>query len=355
MKTTKKGLKVGIIGCGRVTEMRHLPVLSEIPDIEVAALADSDPERLEIIGRKFGISSMFREFRQLVSQPDLDIVAVCVPANCHAEVAIEALQEGKHLFIEKPLALSLDDCDAIIEKVRPGQHALVGFNLRHHRLVWQAQKFISERLIGPIEAIRSIHTSFHSTVPTWRERRRTGGGVLFEQAVHHIDLWRFLLQKEVREVYAVARSYEWEDLSATIIAQMEGGIVISAVFCEQTSAANELEIIGRKGKLFISGYRFDGLRFEPFSGNPGSLSSRIHEITHTLKNVPVAISSINRKGEHHSTFREEWRHFCQVVRGEAEPKCTLEDGRRAVQVVLAAAESDRIGRPVKVMEAPASV
>jgi predicted dehydrogenase len=136
---------------------------------------------------------------------------------------------------------------------------------------------------------------------------------------------------------------------------MEDGIVISAVFCEQTSAANEIEIIGRKGKLFISGYRFDGLRFEPFSSHPGSLSSRVHEITRTLKNVPMAISSINRKGEHHSTFREEWRHFCQVVRGEAEPKCTLEDGRRAVQVVLATAESDRIGRPVKVMKAPTTV
>ncbi|OEU63012.1 MAG: hypothetical protein BBJ57_11460, partial [Desulfobacterales bacterium PC51MH44] len=342
----KKDLKVGIIGCGRVTEMRHLPVLLEIPGVEVVALADSDSGRLEIVGRKFGISLRFGEFEQLVAQPDLDIVAVCVPANYHAEVAIAALDKGKHLFIEKPLALTLDDCDAIIEKVRPGQHAIVGFNLRHHRLVQQAQRLIGEGITGPIETIRSIHTSFHDSVPTWRERRQTGGGVLYEQAVHHIDLWRLLLCSEVEKVYAVTRSHEWEDLSATIIAQMEDGVVISAVFCEQTSAANEIEIIGRQGKLFISGYRFDGLRFKPFSGLPGSFLSRLQEITRTLKHVPDAISSIHRGGEHHSTFREEWRHFCQVVRGEAEPKCTLEDGRRAVQVVLAAAESDRIGRPV---------
>ena len=338
-----------------MTEMRHLPVLSGIPGVEVAALADSDPRRLEYIGRKFGISLRFREFEQLVAQPDLDIVAVCIPANGHAEVAVAALNAGKHLFIEKPLALSLDDCDAIIENVGPGQHASVGFNLRHHRLVQQAQRLIREGITGPIEAIRSIHTAFHGTIPAWRERRQTGGGVLYEQAVHHIDLWRLLLRSEVEKVYAVTRAHEWEDLSATIIAQMEDGVVISAVFCEQTSVANEIEIIGRRGKLSFSGYRFDGLRFEPFSGLPGSFLSRLQEMAHILKHLPDAISSINRGGEHHATFREEWRHFCEVVRGEAEPKCTLEDGRRAVQVVLAAAESDRIGQPVNVVKAPASV
>ena len=351
----KKDLKVGVVGCGRVAEMRHLPVLSEIAGVEVSALADSDPKRLYMIGKKFGISHRYSEFEQLVAQPDLDIVAVCVPANYHAEVAIAALKNDKHLFIEKPLALSLDDCGAIIEKVRPGQHATVGFNLRHHRLIHHAQRLISEEITGLIGAIRSTHTGYHSTVPTWRERRRTGGGVLYEQAVHHIDLWRFLLCSEVKQVYAVTRSNEWEDLSASIIAQMENGVVISSFFCEQTAAANEIEIIGRKGKLFISGYRFDGLRFEPFNSLPGSFLSRFHETIHTLKHIPEAISSIHRGGEHHASFREEWRQFCQVVRGEAEPKCTLDDGRKAVQVVLAAAESDRVGRPVNILETAASV
>ena len=352
---TRTNLKVGIVGCGRVTEMRHLPVLSDIPGIEVAALADSDPERIKKIGRKFDISHRFSRFEQLISRPDLDIVAVCVPASYHAEIAVAALNKGKHLFIEKPLALSLDDCDAIIQNVRPGQHATVGFNLRYHRLVQKAQRLIIEGITGPIEAIRSIHTAFHETIPAWRQRRRTGGGVLYEQAVHHIDLWRLLLRSEVEEVYAVTRSNKWEDFSATIIAQMKDGVVISAVFCEQTSAANEIEIIGRRGKLCFSGYRFDGLWFEPFSGLPGSFSIRIQNMTHILKQLPNAISSINRGGEHHATFREEWRHFREVIRGEAEPKVTLEDGRRAVQVVLAAAESDRTGRPVKVVNAPASV
>jgi predicted dehydrogenase len=351
----KQDLKVGIVGCGRVTEMRHLPVLLEIPGVEVLAIADSDSERLELVGQKFDIPFKFYAFDELVTHPDLDIVAVCVPAIHHTQIAIAALENGKHLFIEKPLALSLYDCDAIINKVQPEQYAVVGFNLRHHHLIQQAKRMVDNDVTGPIEAMRSTHTSFHATIPAWRERRQTGGGVLLEQAVHHIDLWRYLLDTEVEEVYSITRSGEWDDLSATIIARMENGVIVSSYFSEQTSASNEIEIIGRQGKLFISGYRFDGLRFEPFSGTPGSIMSRLREITNTVKRIPDAISSILRGGDHHSTFRNEWMHFCKVVRGEASPICTLEDGRKAVQVILSASESSRIGRPVKVLEAPASI
>jgi predicted dehydrogenase len=172
--------------------------------------------------------------------------------------------------------------------------------------------------------------------------------VLYEQAVHHFDLWRFLLFTEVREVHASIRSDEWEDVSAAVTARLANGAVVSALFCERTTAANELAVLGRDGRLRLSGYRFDGLRFEPALTEPGSIAARLGDAMHTLRHLPDAFSSGRRGGEYQRAFLEHWRHCCQVLRGEARQECTLEDGRRAVEVVLAAAESDRTGRPVAI-------
>jgi predicted dehydrogenase len=78
---------------------------------------------------------------------------------------------------------------------------MVAFNLRWHRLVRQAREVIQRRTLGPLTLIRTALTSYHENVPEWRRRRELGGGALFELAVHHFDLWRFLLQSEVEEVF----------------------------------------------------------------------------------------------------------------------------------------------------------
>ncbi|MGH7824568.1 MAG: Gfo/Idh/MocA family protein [Candidatus Binatia bacterium] len=88
---------------------------------------------------------------------------------------------------------------------------MLGFNLRWHRLVRRARETIRRGTLGMIQMIRTVLTSYHENVPEWRRYRTQGGGVLFEQAVHHFDLWRYLLQSEVEEVFATSRSGKWDD------------------------------------------------------------------------------------------------------------------------------------------------
>ncbi len=205
-----KPVKLGLIGCGQVTETRHLPALQLFPNAEVVAVADINPDRLKRVADRFHIEHRYSDFRALLDVPAIEAVAVCVPPQFHAEVALAALDAGKHLLIEKPLTLCLDQSDELIERAaRSPRKVTVGFNLRWHRLVRHAREIIRGGILGPLKSVRTVLTSgrrYQETGSDWRKRRELGGGVLFEVAIHHFDLWRFLLQSEVEEVFATSRS-----------------------------------------------------------------------------------------------------------------------------------------------------
>ena len=356
MTSTGKPLKVGLIGCGRVTQTRHLPVLSRLAEAEVIALADIDAERLQRVADRFGIKHRYAGVHDLVDNPAIDAVGVCVPAHGHVDVAVAALEAGKHVFIEKPLALSLQECDRLIACAqRCGQTVMVGFNLRWNHLIQQTRDLLKQKLLGPVSLIRTTHTGNHESVPEWRRRRTHGGGVLFEQAVHHVDLWRFLLHSEVKTVFATSQSGEWDDESVSLTAWMENGVVATSVFSERTSASNAVEIHGRKGRLEVSCYQFDGLRFYPLASVPGSMRLRLKHLAQLGATLPQAFAMLRNGGAHLASFRAEWQHFTRAIHDQREAECSLEDGKRALQIILAAMSSAETGRPVDVAQAPPTI
>src|SRR2546423_4747394 len=200
-------VRLGIIGCGAVTERHHLPALKRVREINGVGLADQDCNRLERLGREYQVPGRHTTWRELIDADNVDAVAVCLPPQVHAEVALAALERGKHLFIEKPLALNLADCDRLIEasKLDPSRKIMVGFNLRWHRLVRQTRDIINRNELGPIKLVRTVFTSGKqpgASSSAWRSSRDTGGGVIFDLGVHHFDVVRFLLESEVEEVHA---------------------------------------------------------------------------------------------------------------------------------------------------------
>jgi predicted dehydrogenase len=345
-------LKLGFIGCGRATATLHLPALQQLPEAKVVALADVDPDQLKKVGDQFQLEQRYADYRSLLDDPSLDAIAICVPPQFHVEIALAVLEAGKHLFVEKPLALRLEECDRLIQKAKTAnKKSLVGFNLRRHRLIQAAQKIIQAGGLGEIKAIRSTWTSairYHRTMPDWRNRRELGGGALFEIAVHHFDLWRWLLQSEVEEIFAFSQSTEWPDETVTITARMRNNVIVSALFSERTSDNNEMEIYGQNGRLRISLFRFDGLEFYSPSTIEGGIASRLNKFTKTIKALPTGIASLRQGGDYKISYRQEWQHFITAIRHDLPVHCSLEDGRAAVQIVLAAIKSASLGKPVKV-------
>ncbi len=276
MAERRRVVRLGVIGCGPVSEGRHLPTLGSLPGARVVAVADVDGERARRVADRFRVARHYDGADALIADPEVEAVAVCVPTMFHVDVAMAALAAGKHALVEKPLALTLEDADRLCARAEsfPGA-VLVGFNMRWHRLVRRAREIVRQGRLGAIEHVRTTFTSAYDVAPEWRTRRAQGGGVLFELGIHHFDLWRFLLSTEVEEVVAVSRSGECDDDTVAVAARLASGALATSMFSQRTDEANELEIAGRAGRLTLSCYDFDGLAFTPAPGAPGSVGARL--------------------------------------------------------------------------------
>jgi myo-inositol 2-dehydrogenase / D-chiro-inositol 1-dehydrogenase len=329
----------------------HLPALAHLPEIEVVAVADVDPDSLRRAVDQTGVERGYADYRKLLDDRNIEAVAVCVPAPSHAEVALSVLDAGKHLFLEKPLALTLEEAARLIRAAAVSKcKSMLGFNLRWHRLTQRARDVIQQGSLGPLEMMATQLTSYHDTIPHWRQHRDSGGGVFFEQAVHHFDLWSFLLQTEIEEIFATTRSGKWEDECATVTASLAGGVLANGLFAVHTGKTNEVEVFGREGSLSYSFYRFDSFRYKRGDDRTDGLRVRINETVKALGEAPEGFFRLRNGGDFIASFQAEWRHFYNAIRNDSPVQCTFEDGRRALEAVLAAVKSTSLGRPVKLAE-----
>lgn len=331
-------LRLGIIGCGAVTQRRHLPALRRVHGVKISALSDIDAVRLERVAGRFGVAGRYTDYRQLIEHKELDAVAVCVPPKHHAEIACLAIEAEKHVLIEKPLALSLEECD-LLRKSAAAHGALkvmVGFNLRWHRLVRSARETIRGGELGDIKLVRTVLTSgvrLRDDFADWRRQQQTGGGALFELGVHHFDLLRFLLEKEIEEVYASSLS---GDETAIVAARMNGDTQVVSAFCEGTGENHEFEVYGERGWLRVSCYQADGLEQYGVSQYSGSMGVRLRGLARTLREVPRIVGQWQRGGDYVASYTEQWRHFTDAIADDTPVASTLTDGRRALEIALAA-------------------
>jgi predicted dehydrogenase len=352
-------VNLGIIGCGRVTALRHLPALRRLEHVHVVALADVDGGRLEALAREHRVERRYPSHEDLIAQADVDGVAVCVPASLHADVAVAALEAGKHVLIEKPLALSVEDAERISEAAArsPGVVA-IGLNLRRHRLVRRARELVLQGALGELQAIRTVFTSsfdYRETAQPWRFRRETGGGALAEMGPHHLDLWRFLTGREVEEVFAASRSVRDEDETAVVTGVLEGGARAETLVSQRSTNVNELEVFGERGRLRVSCYRYDGLELQLGRGFGGDVRQRLGGLARAAVELPAFARGLRRGGDYVDSYTVQWRHFVDAASGRVRSDPDLEDGVRNVEVLVAALESLESGRVVPVVKAPVEI
>lgn len=342
-------IRLGIVGCGSVTQLRHLPALRRVNDIEVVALCDVNKATLENVAGQFGIARRYQDDRELIESGGIDAVAICTPPRFHAVVALAAIDAGKHVFVEKPLALSLQECDAMIERAAANQSlkVLIGFNLRWHRLVREARALIQSGELGEIRMARTVLSSgvrLSRDYADWRKRRESGGGAIFELGVHHFDALRFLLGTEVAELYASSGAF---DATAIVAARMNDDTQIVASFSEGTGESHEIEIYGDKGWLRVACHRADGLEKLKIGEYPGAINARLQRWKRTVRELPVMLRQARRGGDTVASYTNQWRHFAEAITRDAPVRSTLMDGRRALEIALAAWESNSTQRAVR--------
>jgi predicted dehydrogenase len=343
-------LRVGFVGCGRATEILHIPALAAVEELQTVAASDPSAEAVAAVRRAAPGIAIHASYRDLVADPSVDVVAVCVPPALHAEVALAALAAGKHVYLEKPIAVTLSDAAAIRAAAEGARSKLaLGFNLRSHRLVAEARSVVEGGLLGKIELVRTAWTcGYHigRSWPAWRYARRTGGGAFYEIAVHHLDLLAYLLADEIESVVAASRSDEVEDQDILITVRTRSGVLGSIAVSQRTTDGNEIAIYGQRGALAFSCYRADSFDFRPSDRLGGGLRARLGEQLEKLRRFPRAMAAARAGGDFQLSYRAHWRRFALAIRDDLPLPATVHEGERALRAVIAAIRSVETGSAV---------
>lgn len=257
--------KVGIIGCGNIAQV-HAWVLKGMENVEVTAFCDIQEEKARALSEKYteGKGCVVTDWRELCSM-DLDVVHICTPHYLHAPMAIELLQRGKSVFMEKPCAISVDQFEALKETVKACDGKLgFCFQNRYNETTRRMEKLVEERAIGKLLGARAFVTwrrdEDYYEGSEWKGKLATeGGGALMNQSIHTLDLLLKFLG-EPMQVEASVRNHHLKDcieVEDTVEAWLSFEDNKRACFYASngymTDAPVMLELQGEKGRITMNG------------------------------------------------------------------------------------------------------
>ena len=286
MGTKESKVGVGIVGCGFVANMKHLPALSNIPEAEIVAIFDVSQERAEAAANKYSQNAaIYKTFKELLADKRVDTVYILTANRTHSEYAIEAMLAGKHVLCEKPMAMNLVEAERMLETTEKTKKKLtIGYQCRLSPEVIYLKELCDEGKLGEIYYAKALAVR-RRAVPTWGsflDKQAQGGGCLIDMGTHAIDLTLHLMNNyEVSSVMGNTYNYlgktptdanafgKWDpdefevEDSAFALIRMKNGATIS-VDCSWALNAllvqeNKTVLCGTKGGAdILDGVRLNG-------------------------------------------------------------------------------------------------
>jgi myo-inositol 2-dehydrogenase/D-chiro-inositol 1-dehydrogenase len=338
--------RIGILGCGRIARIYHLQILSGSGEAEVGAVAEPDDALRREAQRVAPAAMACADWREVLDDESIEAVVICLPTGLHSVAAIAGFEAGKHVYLEKPIATTLEAAGHVIAAWRAsGRIGMMGFNQRFHPGVLRAREAIREGTIGRVVGARMVSGSPPRELPAWKRRRAEGGGVLLDAFSHHADLARFLFDDEVRDVSASVSSIRTEGDNAWATMTMEGGLRIESRTSFTSAHENRFEVMGESGGLSVD--RIEGrMRFQPMDAACGR-GERLRRELGRLVEVPRGVRAVLMPPRDPS-YALALSVFLDAVRLRTSREPDPRDGERSLAVVVAAESSARDGRRVTV-------
>ena len=325
------GVGVAVVGCGFISGV-HLSGWRRIRGVELVAVADLIEGRAKYAAERYRVPHYYTDYSRVIEMEEVDVVDVCTPTYTHAEISIAAMKSGKHVLVEKPIALRLKEADEMIGTAkREGVKFMVAHCLRFWPEYVAAKRVVEEGSIGEPRIARAYRLSGFPEWAPWHRDARLGGGVFVDMSIHDVDFLRWVMG-EVERVYARGGVLSTPDSTAYdyvhavlrfesgAIAYVEGSWIQPRGFPFTTY----LEIVGTKGMLTVDNHTTAALKVY----RPGA--------------PPIDYTPVRE-----DAYYREIRHFYECVVKDEEPAVTGEEARRTLEVVLAAVKSVKEGKPVK--------
>ncbi|NMB00061.1 MAG: Gfo/Idh/MocA family oxidoreductase [Firmicutes bacterium] len=263
-------LRVGVIGCGKIAQVRHIPEYAANENAKLIAYYDQTQKRAEEVARKYG-GIVYRSYRELLANKDIDVVSVCVANQLHAQVTVDALHAGKHVLCEKPMATTMEDCYAMVSAAeQTGKKLIIGHNQLLTAAHKRAKQLVDDGLLGELLTFRT--TFGHGGPESWSidpgpgtwffNKEAAGLGAMADLGVHKTYLIQYLTGQRVVEVTskfatlhkkdAAGQPIQVED-NALVIYTMENGIMgtMTASWTYYGAEDNSTVLYGTKGIMRI--------------------------------------------------------------------------------------------------------
>ena len=340
-----KIVRFGLVGCGGIAA-RHLDAISSLPGAHLVAVADTDMGRAQAIAERLQVRA-YDDYRQMLQEQPLDIVVVLTPSGSHAEIAITCMEQGKHVLVEKPLALNAEDARRIAQQAQAkGVRAFVVHQNRFNPPVQKLWQSIHEGRLGRIvlgsARVRWCRPQKYYDQAKWRGTWKSDGGVFANQAVHHIDLLLWLAGP-IDSVFATgARAMakiETEDLGVAVLRFASGAIgSLEATTCARPrDIESSVSILGDKATVEIAGTSLDRVQVWEFAEG----DEQDQQFLAVFTKSP---NEFSKKG--HLRTYEALLEF--MSSGHVGCLTSAEEGLKSIEVLEAIYESMVSGREVKV-------
>lgn len=332
-------VRVCVIGVGRAGMVHATNFKNNVPGASLVAVVDADLKLAEERANDLGVDLFFSDIRQALDGAELDAICITTPTFTHAQIATAGAEAGKYIFCEKPMALTLEEAEGMIQAARRAGVVLqMGFMRRFDPVFVAAKERIEEGEIGSPMLVRSL-TRGPGLPPRWACDPRTSNGMLAEVNSHDFDTIRWLTESEFQRIYAEANTLKCFDLkdefpdfydNAIVYLHLKNGAlgIIEGSCPVDYGYDARAEVLGSEGVILI-----------------GELQDTA--VVSCTKSTGLVASNFRGWRER---FREayvaEARHFVECIIEGKEPKATGEDGKRALEGVLAANKSIQSGVPV---------
>ena len=304
-------LRVGIVGAVAIAQVAHLPSYLRLRNVRVTALCDLDSTKLRLLGAKYAIPRVYRDYAELLASPDVDAVDVCLPNDLHHRAVLDALAGGKHVLCEKPLALRAEQvreiCDA---QERTGLKVLVGMNNRYRHDSIVLKRFIEDGGVGDPFFIKAgwVKRRRGLTPHRWRYRKDVaGGGVFMDLGIQVLDLALWLADYPPIDRLAARFVYGTPgvDVEDSAFAFVQGGELTVTVEVSWSYPLdqdfNYLSVIGDRGSAHLSPLRL--LEATP----SGGVRDRTPPYVRSARSLYL------------ESYQREIAYFVEVVAGREEP------------------------------------
>lgn len=337
-------LRFAIVGCGRIAP-RHAESLAKINGVKLVAGADNDVQKADAFASKYNVRA-FRSLSELLAWGQFDVACVCTPSGMHAEHAIALMKSRKHVVVEKPMALTIKDADAMIAASQSNDVRLFVVKQNRYNLPVLALREALEKgrfgklVMGTLRVRWSRDQSYYDQAK-WRGTWALDGGVFSNQASHHIDLLEWCMG-EVETVYAKTATQlvniECEDTGVAVLKFKSGalGVIEATTATRPKDLEGSISILGERGTVEIGGFAVNQIRHFNFKDALAEDSEII---------AKYSVNPPNVYGFGHLSYLQ---NVVDTLSGNASPLVDGLEGRKSLELITALYVSAETGREIHV-------